>query len=193
MHRNREIVEIVVSSKNVLTVTSIALSLGHFRARLLELPAQSLMGNPGTYQWCPKMLLYFKGVHVFWPLPSRPPLPSSPPHPIPPSYSFVNKAVLTRTLAFRPPPSSSHRFFSLRFSSFPKTLNCPGSLPTKFMTDLLTHWHYLSHMFVCLFCFFFRVFFLLTFTTPGLFLSLCVDILLVFFSFLSFFCGEYPT
>jgi len=65
MHRNREIVEIVVSSKNVLTVTSIALSLGHFRARLLELPAQSLMGKPGTYQWCPKMLLYFKGVHVF--------------------------------------------------------------------------------------------------------------------------------
>ena len=35
-------------SKNVFSVTSIALSLGHIWAGLLELPAQSLIGSPGT-------------------------------------------------------------------------------------------------------------------------------------------------
>jgi len=35
-------------SKNVFSVTSIALSLGHIWARLLELPTQSLIGSPST-------------------------------------------------------------------------------------------------------------------------------------------------
>ena len=35
-------------SKIVFAITSTAFSLGHLGARLLELAAQSLIGNPGT-------------------------------------------------------------------------------------------------------------------------------------------------
>jgi len=35
-------------SRNVFAVTPIAISLGHFRQRLLDLPAQSLTGSPST-------------------------------------------------------------------------------------------------------------------------------------------------
>jgi len=35
-------------SKNVISVLSIAFNLGHIWARLFELPAQSLIGSPGT-------------------------------------------------------------------------------------------------------------------------------------------------
>ena len=47
---------------NVFAVTSIALSLGHVGARLLELPAQSLIGSPRTLfckvQICGKVYLF---------------------------------------------------------------------------------------------------------------------------------------
>ena len=42
------ILELIQRSKNVLAVTSIALSCAHICARLLQPLAQSLIGSPGT-------------------------------------------------------------------------------------------------------------------------------------------------
>jgi len=58
-------------SKNVCSVTSIALSLGHIRARLLELTAQSLIGSLGTLMGRIFLKSFSPGVHPCARIPPR--------------------------------------------------------------------------------------------------------------------------